>query len=312
MSISVLKAGLQTTLQAHGRSGYRYFGMPWSGPADQLSMSLANRLVGNSPSATAIEMTLMGGSFEFHCDTSIAVTGAVAALKLSGRNFQPHATKAVRAGDVLEISPAKSGCRSYLAIAGELEADEFLGSKSTYLPAGVGGLEGRALKDGDRLSLSGARIPDTLETPYPLRPYFNDNFVLQVCAGPDKQALSEDSLKALFSDEFSATQRTSRMGCELIGPRLELNEPMSKPSSAVFPGTVQCPPEGKPYVLMSDAQTTGGYPHILQVIRSDRFQLGQIRPGAKVRFVERSAEDAAERLRVRWKAYSDWLSEPAI
>lgn len=312
MSLRVLKAGLQTTIQGGARSGFRHFGMPWSGPADPLSMSLANRLVGNEPAAAALEITLMGASFEFETDAWIGLAGAACKPHLNGATIGQHQTLAVKKGDVLELPPVTGGCRVYLAIAGGFVADVFMGATSTYLPAGLGGHEGRALKEGDTLEFGCLVEIERTETPLKLRPYFNDSVMLQVSVGPDFDWLDQRSQNALFSQSYSVTQRASRMGCELSGDPLSLTKTDSKTSSAVFPGTIQCPPEGKPYILMADAQTTGGYPHILQVNRSDRFQLGQIRPGAKVRFVRRTPEEAAERLKARWAAYSDWLSSPVI
>ncbi len=310
--IEVLNAGLQTTIQAGVRAGHRHFGVPGSGPADPLSMSLANRLVGADATQPAFEITLTGASFCFHSSMMVSVTGAEAGVSLNGVEAPLHATVLVSAGDVLEVAPARHGCRSYLAVSGRLDPSEFLGSRSTYLPGGFGGHEGRAVKAGDRIEVSDLRSVAEIETPRELRPLFNDNVLLQGCPSSEFEFLNEDAQTILFEEGLKATQRSSRMGVELSGDRAVSCNAPQKQSSPVFPGSVQCPPEGKPFILLADAQTTGGYPHILQVIRSDRFQLGQIKPGARVRFILRTPDEAADRFRARWDAYSDWLSSPVI
>lgn len=312
MSLRIIRPGLQTTLQGSTRAGFRHFGVPWSGPADSLSLSLANRLVGGEADHLAFEVTLTGLAIEFETDLAFAVTGARCEVSLSGKAVELHQTHFAAKGDVLEIGPTLGGCRTYLAVSGKIEAKPFLGSASTYLNGGFGGLNGKALGEGARVPVGERWKPEPTETPFELRPHFNDKFLLQAVLGPDFGRLSETSRKNIFSQEYSATQRASRMGLELKGQNLSISDEFSKASSAVFPGTVQCPPNGNPFILLADAQTTGGYPHILQVIRSDRFQLGQIKPGAGVRFVERSAEDAMERYRSRLEAYRLWLADPII
>ncbi len=310
MSIVVLKAGLQTSLQANPRNDYRHFGVPWSGPADPLSMSLANRLVGNTPTATALEVTLGGLKLLFSEATAFAVTGATSHLHLNRVSVEPHTTHFAEAGDVLEIGGVTAGCRSYIAVAGEIVAQSFLGSQSTYIPGGFGGFDGRVLRDGDELKLNRGPQPERTQTPARLRPFFNDRFTIQVVAGPDFEKLKFPDM--VLGVELTATARCSRMGVQLSGSSLEVSGAEQLKSSAVFPGTVQCPPDGKPFILLSDSQTTGGYPHILQVMKTDRFQLGQIKQGAEIRFILRSPEYALESYRQRWAAYSDWLSEPVI
>ncbi len=311
MTITVLKAGLQTTLQGRPRSGYRHFGVPSAGPADPLSMSLANRLVGNRPDQTALEVTLTGARFLISEPLVFAVTGAEADIRLNHSHIPLHESRFAEPGDELSIGPTKAGCRNYLAISADIVADEFLGSTSTYLPGGFGGMEGRALRDGDELTLAHITLPDELETPNELRPLFNDNTILQVVKGPDFDLLADQA--RLFDEVFRVTQRTSRMGCQLKGNEpLKTHDSSALESAAVFPGTIQCPPDGMPFLLSADAQTTGGYPHILQIMRTDRFQLGQLRPGGQVRFVERDISFANESYRQRWSAYSDWLETPFI
>lgn len=311
MTIEVLQPGLQTTLQAGIRAGYRHFGVPWSGPADPLSMALANRLVGKSPTETALEITLSGMKVRFQDKSGFAVTGGDAEVFLNGEKISLHKTCLALPGDILDIGPCVTGCRVYLALSGVISADAFLGSESTYIPGGFGGLSGRAVQEGDILRCAGHEVPEMLETPQHLRPFFNNQFLVQVVKGPDFDLLPEPDY--LFDQTFKVTQRLSRMGAQLSGPdKMRTQNDGNLQSSAVFPGSVQCPPDGNPYILLSDCQTTGGYAHILQTIKSDRFQLGQLRPGASLKFVLRDKDDAVQRYRLRWEGYLSWLAEPCV
>ncbi len=153
MTIEMLKPGLQTTVQAVPRVALRHLGVPAAGAADPLSLALANRLVGNPSLAPALELTLSGATLRFGTDAWFAVTGAKAKARLNGERIKLHLTYRARAGDALEIGGARAGARNYVAVAGGVLADEILGSASTYLPAGLGGHEGRALDVGDVLAI---------------------------------------------------------------------------------------------------------------------------------------------------------------
>lgn len=310
MRLDILRAGLQTTIQGAIRSGFRHYGVPWSGPADPLSHSLANRLVGNLWASPALETTLTGVRIGFSEAVMFAVTGADTDISLNHTKLSLHLSYQARAGDVLELGPVRHGCRNYIAFSGVLSANEFLGSFSTYLPGKFGGFGGRALKDGDQLEVMNVRMRDRAETPVQLRPFFNDRFVLQVTEGPDLPMLEDQSL--LFSEQFKASPRSSRMGVQIKGPDIRASGTEALKSAGVFPGAVQCPPDGHPFLLLADCQTTGGYPHILNVIRGDRFQLGQIRQGAEIRFVLRGHDYAVESYRKRSAMYEDWLMYSAL
>lgn len=310
MSLLIRTAGLQTTIQGKIRSGYRHFGVPWSGPADPLSFALANRLVSNTLQAPALETALNGVCLEFDEPLVFAVTGAQARIQLNESEILSHKSYRARKGDVLKLHPPGHGCRNYIAFSGHLDVDPLLGSVSTYLAGSFGGLHGRSLQNGDRLSFKDVFFPPVTETPPAFRPLFNDRMILQVVEGPDFVKLKTTDV--LFDHAFTATARMSRMGVQISGPTLEMEQTERMESAAVFPGAVQCPPDGNPFLLLPDSQTTGGYPHILQVIRGDRFQLGQIRQGTIIRFVKRTSAYAVESFRARWRAYKDWLNDPVL
>lgn len=305
MTLLVLEPGVQCTVQAAPRAGFRNAGVPASGPADPLSMALANRLFGKPSGAACLEIAFGPASFRATGDLQVAVTGAIADLKAGGRTLPMHATLSIAAGEIFEIGPARTGARLYLAVAGNLQTQEFLSSASTYLPAKFGGHEGRALQKGDVLQVSEASPVPQLTTPETLRLPPAAAYALRVVAGPDMQ----DSGDAFAKAVFHVTPRVSRMGVEIDGPFSALGAASLRPSSAVFPGALQVTPQGRGFLLLPDGQTTGGYPHVLQVIRADRHLFGQFRPGDSVRFLLRTQAQAEEALRAKQTLLQSWLPD---
>jgi biotin-dependent carboxylase-like uncharacterized protein len=301
VTLRVLEPGVQCTVQAAPREGTRHAGVPASGPADSVSMALANRLVGNPSGAACLEIAFGPMSFRAVEALQVAVTGAIADLQAGGRALPMHATLDVAAGDALEIGPA----RFYLAVSGHLPAEEFLGSVSTYLPARFGGHEGRALQKGDVLQVGAASPVPHLTTPEALKLPPAAAYALRVVAGPDMP----DSGDTFASAVFHVTPRLSRMGVEIEGDFPSLGAASLRPSSAVLPGALQVTPQGRGFLLLPDGQTTGGYPHVLQVIRADRHLLGQLRPGDSVRFLLRTQAQAEEALHAKQALLQAWLPD---
>ncbi len=298
MSLYVVQPGPQTTIQAGRRVGARRFGVPAAGPADGLSHALANRLCANAAEAPALEIALGGARFRFKAPTRFAITGAPAALSLNGARVEPHRTQTAAAGDELTIGGAQAGARLYLAVAGGFDATTFLGSSSTYLPARLGGHDGRALAADDLLQFGDeAAAGADLETPPPLRPVIANSWLLRATPSADTPDLEPAAREALFSQTFRVSRAADRMGVRLEGAALALRSDGRMPSAAAFPGLIQCPADGAPIILGADAQTTGGYPRIAAVIRADRHLIGQLRPGDAVRFLETTPDDAVSILR---------------
>lgn len=309
MSLSVEKPGLQTTLQGAPRRGYRHMGVPWSGPADAVSMALANRLVGNAPETTALEITLGGLALKASETCWIALTGAPAPAHLNARPVAHHTTLRIHKGDRLELGPPARGVRTYLAVAGGFPADDLLGSGSTYLPARLGGYGGRALQAGDTLQVTAQ--PDDLRllsTPQEHRPHIGNSHMLRATASAETSVLSPESQARLFAERWTASRTASRMGLRLEGEKLALASDGQMNSAAVFPGTVQCAEDGLPIILMADAQTTGGYPRIAAVLACDLHLLGQVRPGDRVQFLKRDFRQASEENRRKARFVDAWIN----
>lgn len=308
MSLVVETPGLQTLVQGAPRRGMRHMGVPLSGAADPLSLALANRLVGNPLAAAALEVTLSGMSLVSTAPCRIAITGAPRAIVLDGAGMSMHQRLDVSPNTRIELAPAESGARSYLAVAGAFAAAEVLGSPSTYLPARIGGYNGRALEAGDVLGFAGEPASaGAAETPPEFRWTPPATWTLRALPGAEFGLLDAASRVALFSKRFRVGGRNDRMGVALAGISLESRSAGDLDSRPVFPGTVQCPESGQPFVLGVDAQTTGGYPRVAEIIRADRPQVGQLRTGATVHFLHRDARTAASELESLHAFWSDWL-----
>ena len=289
--ITVVKPGLFTTIQDLGRPGHRAAGVPLSGAADPVSLRLANRLVGNPATAAALEITLLGPDLRFERDAVVALAGAVFP------GMPSAAAVHIRAGETLCLGHASTGCRGYLAVAGGIDVEKVLGSRSTFSPARLGGLRGLPLAAGDALPVGGAHGKPSRSgvegRPSLVRPS-GTPITLRMIPG-EQFAFAGESL---WSATHTTSSRSDRMGVRFDGPLLGGGDTAgSLASVAVLPGTVQLPPDGKPIVLLADAQTIGGYPVIGHVIAADLPLVAQLRPGDRVYWREATIDEAHRALR---------------
>jgi biotin-dependent carboxylase-like uncharacterized protein len=310
MSLLITRAGLQSTIQARPRVGQRHLGVPLCGPADPLSMALANHLLGNAALAPALELTLSGIEIFFQADSFFAISGAPCDVSLNGKVIEAHTAYAAKTGDELRIGSAQQGVRTYVAVGGGLVGDEFLGSVSTYTPAAFGGFEGRALRNYDRIEILRAEgMSSNMRTPPEFQPPPTNAWALRACIGNEYSSLNGADQEALFDTNFSVGARGDRMGIQLQGKAFETASAGYLDSAPIFPGCVQCPPSGVPYLLAVDAQTTGGYAQLAQVARVDRHIIGQLRAGDHVRLLRRTPEKAAADLREKHDYWREWLPD---
>ena len=291
--IEIVRAGPLTTVQDLGRPGWRDRGLSLCGALDEFALQAGNLLVGNAPAAAGLEFTLGAATLCFHADTCIAITGTDAAAHLDGHPVRPWWRRRVRAGQTLKLAAPRERMRSYLTVAGGIDVPAVLGSRSTDIKAGFGGLDGHALRDGDRLPLG-------LTTALPLRvvgmrpPDWDAS--VRVLPGPEHDDFADDTF---WASDWTVTPQSNRMGYRLAGPVLQRERGGELPSHGVLPGVVQVPPSGQPIVLLADAQTTGGYPKIGVVIRADLWKLAQLRLGARLRFVRCTFDEAHAALRAQ-------------
>ncbi|MBO7746958.1 biotin-dependent carboxyltransferase [Paenibacillus sp. MWE-103] len=319
MSLAILKPGLLTTVQDLGRHGAQKYGVIVGGAMDAFALRVANLLVGNAEHDAGLEITMVGPEIYFSEAALIAVCGGDLAPELNGRELPAWRTVYAPEGSRLRFGPARLGCRAYLAVAGGLDVPERMGSRSTYLRAGIGGHEGRALRKGDRLPV-GARSPGSLalagliaregqdeaavsgwSVASELRPAYAAQPTIRAVAGRELALFDDESRGRFFGEAFAVKTESDRMGYRLAGEALRLKEKREMISSAVTFGTVQVPPDGQPIVLMADRQTTGGYPKIAQAASVDLPLLAQTPLGGKVRFEEISLAEAQRQYLLREK-----------
>jgi biotin-dependent carboxylase-like uncharacterized protein len=273
-------------------------------------MALANHLLGNAVLAPALEVTLSGIEILFEVDSHFAISGAPCDVSLNGKAIEPHKAYVAKTGDELRTGAAKQGVRTYIAVGGGLVGDEFLGSVSTYTPAAFGGFEGRALRNFDRIEILRDRaLLGEMQTPAKFRPPPSNAWALRACIGSEFTSLNRNDQDALFDTNFSVGVRGDRMGIQLQGKAFEVASAGYLDSAPIFPGCVQCPENGVPYLLSVDAQTTGGYSQLAQVARVDRHVIGQLRAGDHVRLLRRTPEQAAADLREKHDYWREWLPD---
>ncbi|MGI2328558.1 biotin-dependent carboxyltransferase family protein [Planococcus sp. YIM B11945] len=303
--LKILKSGLQTTVQDLGRYGFQKYGVIASGAMDPYAHRIANLLVGNQDNDATLEITLVGPSIQFEEDVFIALCGGDLTPQLDGETVGMWRPLAVRKGSTLTFGAPKMGCRVYLAVAGGIFVPELMNSKSTYLRAEIGGFEGRSLKTGDRLEVGSAPAPHAAalkkaigeETEWQVpSPRYSAEPAVRLLKGRQFALFNHDSQKRLFSDFFSVSASSDRMGYRLEGPLLSLQEPGELISEAVAFGSIQVPSDGNPIILLADRQTTGGYPKIGQVASVDLPLVSQLKPGDRLRLEEVSLQEAQQLL----------------
>jgi antagonist of KipI len=314
VTIRVLEPGLLTTVQDRGRWGCQSFGVPVVGPMDDLSHQLANLAVGNSADCATLEVTLAGPTLEFRGDVRFAVTGAEFELYLDGVGVPMATACSARTGSVLRFGGRGAGARAYVGVAGGIDVPEVLGSRSTDLASGFGGLGGRPLRVGDRLALGpvkGWTPPrDAPVEPFPLPDGgARVRAMSSSCTDDDGARCGESALAGLMTTRFTIGAESNRMGYRLSGPPLVLVDDTPMLSAATPCGTVQMLPSGHPILLMADRQTTGGYPRGAMVISADLTLVGQLAPGDWIRFEQCDRATAVAALvaqQQRLISFSQW------
>ncbi len=307
MGMKFLSGGLLTTVQDAGRFGYQQFGVPVSGAVDPRSLALANLLVGNDEREAALEITLLGPSVEFTASNVIALTGADLSATLNGAPLARYCAVRVKAGDRLAFGAPKAGFRAYLAVAGGFALEPVMGSRSTYLKAKLGGLEGRKLGRDDLLAF---RAPSQAAGGERIEPedFSGQERTLRVVLGPQDDAFPPQEVRRFFESVYTVTDQSDRMGSRLDGPAIAHIGDGNIISDGISFGAIQIPADGKPIVMLADRQTTGGYTKIANVITVDLPLIAQSRPGDRIRFVPVGIEEA-QRLYLAQRERFDRLRE---
>jgi antagonist of KipI len=294
-----------SSVQDLGRWGFQQFGVPVGGAMDKLSASLANIICGNDEKEAVIEMTLQGTSILFNENTYCAFTGGGCKVFVDDFELPFNRLLFIPAFSVITTLSAATGCRTYLAVAGGWDIPKTMRSASTYVPSGIGGIQGRNLITGDilpfkkrdhsipsssmkilgnKIHASHWQVPDIFI-------HEQDHEVIHVVPGPEYDLFDEASRKIFFQTNYTIGLQSNRMGYRLEGEKLLMKEKNEMVSTSVASGIIQVTHDGAPIILMADAQTTGGYPRIARVCSADTSMLAQMRPGNKIHFKEITEED---------------------
>ncbi|MBU9714359.1 biotin-dependent carboxyltransferase family protein [Evansella tamaricis] len=316
----VVDPGLHTTIQDLGRTGFQHVGISPAGAMDDFAFQLGNLLLGNERNAAGLEMTMLGPSLRALQSSIIVLSGADLTPTIDGKEIPMWRPVMVLKGQLLCFERPRYGARTYLTILGGIQVPIVLGSKSTYVKGKFGGMEGRALEEGDviegedslrsstiseiwgklrKLQLSASVIPN-----YPLVGR------IRVISGPQDHFFMKETLDVFYRSRFKITNQSDRMGYRLqafkvtrdslpVSLSIPYKENREMLTDIVTKGSIQVPGNGKPILLMADRQTSGGYPKIANVISVDLWKVAQLLPGQEIHFEKTSVEAAQQEFRKR-------------
>ena len=302
----VIKKGLETSVQDYpGRIGALNQGFPASGPMDSWSFRLANILVGNMTGDAALECQFMGPTLKFTDDRTIAITGADMSPKIDGKSVPLWESIEVKANQILELEFATIGARSYIAFAGGINSEPWLGSRSTFHKAGVGGIDGKAIENNQIISLGkNKRIPKRKIKKSSIPEFSKDkNWSIEVVLGPNDDWIDNKGHEIFFKSKWKLQAKSDRTGYRLDGPKLSFTDKAtnkslengSEPSNIIDQGY----PAGAinlagqtPIILVNDGPSMGGFINPYTVPSSAFWKLGQAKPGDTFNFIEVSVEKA--------------------
>jgi len=301
-ALEILMPGPLTSVQDLGRWGYARYGVPPSGAVDSFALRVGNRLVGNGEGEAGLEITLYGFKARALCDIKIAVTGGDLQPRFRHEPLPMWRSMGMNKGEILSFTGRKTGLRGYLALGGGISVPLVMGSKSTNLVSGFGGLEGRPLQKGDILRVTDPqkrlKQPEKVFDPSgTLEGSATGQWGIRVLWGPQDDHFPAASRDLFLKSIYQVTSHSDRTGIRLEGPPVQAKESLDASiiSEGVIPGTIQIPGDGQPIILLGET-VTGGYRKIATVISADLFRLGQIRPGDAIRFQEVSMAKGLEAL----------------
>ncbi|MFT6359063.1 MAG: antagonist of KipI [Saprospiraceae bacterium] len=273
------KAGLLTTVQDGGRIGFQAFGVPVAGVMDSVSAKIANELVGNLSDAPILEITLFGPALKIEGAAIIALSGADLTARINGNRLPLYESILLKDGDIISFGKPKNGCRAYLAIAGDWQVEKWLNSASaasqnveTLTPDSI-------LKKGSQLKIQPNLSFSKKIYPRELGPKFPDLIRVRVMPGPEFSLFSKTIIDHFFGKIHHISSQYNRMGIRLVEKLLDFQPTQELISSGLVIGTIQVTNSGQPIILMRDAQTTGGYWRIGNVISEDLNKLAQVTAG---------------------------------
>ena len=300
MSISVLKGGLQSTVQDLGRNGFAHYGISASGAADAFSLRIGNLLVGNPENCSGLEMTLTGGEYQFNKDAFIALSGSEFHASLDGEPFSFQQGTYIRKGQILLIGVTKKGARCYLCVRGGFDIPKYLSGVTTHIMSGLGGFKGRSIEKGDELKIGSMK---EVSQPIVIKKLHEINTsILLISKGLQYNDYEKNAWNSFISQSYTVSEKSSRMGVRLKGNSIKSIKENEILTEGIPLGAIQVPGGGDPIISFVEHQTTGGYPKIANVITADLCKVGQLKPGDSFTF-QLVSIDEGERLRLAQESF---------
>ena len=306
----VLSPGMLSLIQDLGRRGVGHLGLSAGGPVDLHAFCWANRLLGNSSGAAALEITLGQASFRAEQDIAVALTGANMSATIDGEPIEHWRSFVLRQGQVLKLGFARRGFRAYLAVAGGIRGADAFGSVATIVRNQMGGLPqapGRALIKGDVLESAGLRFDfaSFQEQWVPSRfiPDYREHIDIGMFETYQNSLFSDEQKQQFYQTDYTLSDKLDRMGIRLQGNAIHPSQ-NGVISEGIAPGSIQFPPSGQPIILLNDRQTLGGYPKIGCVSKLSLMRLAQARPGTTLRFYRADIADESQKLQQFMRFFS--------
>lgn len=296
MGIRILKGGMMTTVQDLGRNGYQSQGFSVAGAMDVRSLKIANLLLDNPENEAVLEITLIGPTLEFTSATIIAITGGDFQPQINGEPAPMYTALYMNKGDILKFGSARTGSRGYIAFSSYLDIPVVMGSRCTNLKSKLGGFKGRKLQAGDYMNFRIKRryLPFFLSRKLEGDDFDQEEATLRVIMGPQDDLISKQGVETFLNSEYTVTSDFDRMGCRLEGPFIAPKKTSDIISDGIAFGAIQVPSHGKPIILLSDRQTTGGYAKIATVASGDIPKLVQRKTDHKIHFKAITVQEAQQ------------------
>ena len=303
------KSGLLTLVVDTGRPGFQAFGIPPGGALDRRAAQIANWLVGNSLDDAVLEITITGPKITIEGDCQIAITGGDISAKVNDQTINRHETISIRGGDVLSFGKLMEGCRTYCAIGGTIDMDEWMGSKSAVMPNADILTPGSIIKKGKHLLINKRRKEVIRKTPAEFQPVYSGSAIVRVIKGPEYENFRGKEYEAFWNTRHTISSESNRMGYRLETP-IDMNNGYRDEiiSSGIVPGTIQITKSGQAIILLADAQTIGGYHRIANVIDVDLDRLAQLKPGDFISFTRIKLKEAHKLLEENQEILSNFMA----
>ncbi len=300
--LTIVRPGVQSSLQDLGRFGCAQQGLSQGGAMDLHAHCWANKLLDNAVNCPTLEIVIGMAEFYAESDLWLALAGADMQASVDGEAIANWSSFLMKQGQILNLKPARDGMRSYLATAGGaggtggFQVPLTHGSVSTVVRNSLGGLDGALLKEGDFLPVDSGAVGATRHVPSRYLPTYTESIELRVLESYQANQFQADQMEKFYRSEYTLTPDCDRMGARLEGE--SISGPLGNLiSEGIALGSIQIPEDGQPIILLNDRQTLGGYPKLGCVARVDLFQLAQARPGTRIRFAPMQLGEAR----------SDWL-----